>query len=246
MKSSRSSKRSHRRSNKSTSSTAPSYDITRGGAAVTLDCLVCQTNIPSTVDYVINQPCHHIICLLCTIKSQVERGCLPQICPVANCRCFTKEIEYIHCDNKGTKENTTEILRNPNIGNENYVKQHLPVHWLKQRHNNELMESSSNEGIVISCTKIQRNDEDGKFEKKTITSTFVLSHKVGTPIEVLDQDRALSEVGNIFAFLHGPIVVPSNPNNLHLPVLSPREIVEMRCHTPQLLDRAVHAMAKNC
>lgn len=68
----------------------------------------------------------------------------------------------------------TEIICNPIVHNEQDAKQHLTVHWLKEWHNNDLTESTDNKGIVISCTKIWRN-EDGKFQNKTITSTFVVN-----------------------------------------------------------------------
>jgi len=134
-----------------------------------IPCEACHQNIPPAENYIIVQPCMHILCQLCTIKSQVERGCEPHKCPVGNCNCFSTAIEFVHCGGDGTDHPT--IIANPVVGSENFIRQHLPIHWLKQQHDDALRESSNNEGIVISCTKLRRL-ANSKYEKKTITSTF--------------------------------------------------------------------------
>ena len=66
------------------------------------------------------------------------------------------------------------------------------------------------------------------------------------PAKALDPTRALVEVGNFFSFLNAPLVETSLFNDiLELPVLSPREYLEMRCRLPQqrLLDRALLALS---
>lgn len=56
-----------------------------------------------------------------------------------------------------------------------------------------------------------------------------------------DPMQALVEVGAFFAFLH-VIAKASVSHESHLPVLSPREMLKFRCHSPRLIDRAMFAM----
>ena len=84
------------------------------------------------------------------------------------------------------------------------------------------------------------------LDMKMITSTFIIRHQVGMPAKALYPTRALVEVGNFFSFLHAPLFETSLFSDiLELPVLSPREYLEMRCRLPQqwLLDRALLALS---
>lgn len=65
------------------------------------------------------------------------------------------------------------------------------------------------------------------------------------PIEVLDHANALEVIGKVFGFLyeHEPIAKMSNCFIHELPVLSPREFLELQCHEPRLLDRALFALS---
>jgi hypothetical protein len=149
-------------------------------------------------------------------------------------------LEYVRA---GARRPTTII--NGVIGDDQYIKRHLPTVWLKQQHQGEIKETPENEGVVISCSKI-RQKKNGMLDVKTITSTFVIRHQAGMPAKALDPTRALVEVGNVFSFLHAPLVETSLFNDiLELPVLSPREYLEMRCRLPQqrLLDRALLAIS---
>jgi hypothetical protein len=77
----------------------------------------------------------------------------------------------------GSSSNT---IINRVVGDDQYIKRHLPTLWLKQQHQSEITETPENEGIVISCSKI-RQKENGKLDVKTITSTFVIKHREGMP-----------------------------------------------------------------
>ena len=165
---------------------------------------------------------------------------MPHTCPVDGCNCYSRKLEYVRA---GARRPTTIINRV--IGDDQYIKRHLPTVWLKQQHQGEIKETPENEGVVISCSKI-RQKENGMLDVKTITSTFVIRHQAGMPAKALDPTRALVEVGNVFSFLHAPLVETSLFNDiLELPVLSPREYLEMRCRLPQqrLLDRALLAIS---
>ncbi len=94
------------------------------------------------------------------------------------------------------------MISNCMVGDDQYIKHHLPMLWLKQQHQSEIMEMQENKGIVISCSKICHK-ENRKLDVKMITSTFVIKHREGMPVKALDPNRALVEVGNVFSFMHG-------------------------------------------
>ena len=202
-------------------------------------CQACQSTILSIADHYAVQPCGHTLCNVCLIKSHIERGCKPHTCPIAGCHCYSTGILHLH----GGSGNESTLIRNRVVGNADYVKSHLPVTWLKEQHCNEIEASEKNEGIVLSCTKIQQST-NGKVTRNSMTSTFVLHHKgVNMPIEILDRDRALEEIGRFFGFLHEPIAQASNCLVHEQPVMSPRECLELRCDEPRLLDRALFALS---
>lgn len=171
-------------------------------------CQACNSTIPSIADHYAIQLCRHTLCHICTVKSHIERGCKPHTCPVAGCnRYLTGVILQLHGGGSGNK---STLIRNRIVGNTDYVKSHLPVTWLKERHRSEIEASEDNEGIVISCSKI-RKMKNGNVDRQSITSTFVLHHRgVNMPIEVLDHVNALEEIGKVFGFLHEPIAKTSN------------------------------------
>jgi hypothetical protein len=108
----------------------------------------------------------------------------------------------------------------------------VPVLCLKERHKDEIMASTNNQGIAISCTKAKLN-EDNKLESKTITSTFVIKTNGDGTIDVLDKERSLADIGKVFSFMHTPIAKSSHNNmsSSDIPVLSPREYLELRMNT---------------
>jgi hypothetical protein len=59
------------------------------------------------------------------------------------------------------------------VGDNQYIKRHLPTLWLKQQHQSKITKTPENEGVVISCSKIHQK-ENGKLDVKGITSTFVI------------------------------------------------------------------------
>jgi hypothetical protein len=165
---------------------------------------------------------------------------VPHTCPVDGCNCYSRKLEYVR-----TGARMPIAIINRVIGDDQYVKQHLPTVWLKQQHQTEIKETPENEGVVISCSKIWQK-RNGMLDVKTITSTFIIRHQAGMPAEALYPTRALVEVGNFFSFLHAPLVETSLFNDiLELPVLSPREYLKMRCRLPQqrFLDRALLALS---
>ena len=114
-------------------------------------CHNCEGSIPYGADLVTIQPCRHQICTYCCIVSHVERGCVPHTCPVDGCNCYSRKLEYVRA---GARMPIAIINRV--IGDDQYVKRHLPTVWLKQQHQAEIKETPENEGVVISCSKIRQ------------------------------------------------------------------------------------------
>ena len=89
----------------------------------------------------------------------------------------------------------------------------------------------SNSFSVLKVGTQERLNKNGKLSSRTVISTFVISTN-SDGMHVLDMERALKEVANVFAYMHSPIAKTSHCNNNELPVLSPREYLELRCEVP--------------
>jgi len=137
-------------------------DVDATQAIPTSTCQACYKTIPSFADRIIFQPCEHTLCSLCSYKSQIDRECLPHTCPVVNCNRFTAKSLYVH----GVGGNDPTIIDNTEIGDDQYVKNFLPVHWLRRKYESELMAYPNCEGISISCCKVRRK-VNGKLGSKT-------------------------------------------------------------------------------
>ena len=203
----------------------------------TIPCDKCRLDILHTADRVVCRPCNHTLCSACAFKTHVKRGCKPFTCPITNClQCYSTAFDYVN-------ENGRENINNPAIGYDGYIMKHLPVDHVKKCHKAQLHESG-NQAIAITVTKVAIIDGIYKIDAKT--STFVLKRQEDKPVEVVNPNAALEEVGSIFAMMYDPLVSPSR-NDWNLPVskLSPKEYLEMHCH-PQyrrLLDRALFALS---
>ena len=206
------------------------------------DMLLCQncfTGIPHTADHALIQPCEHTLCNFCSIKSLYDRGCNPHKCPVDNCGCISTRFQFV----RGQNGDSTTIY-NP------YPEEHfianVPVYRLGKQHRDLIFESEDNEGIAISCYKVRKTN-GGSLNVKHCTATFVLlnkeDEKTNEPVKVYDQTRALEEVGNVFTSMHSPIAKASMDFITDPPVLSPRELLEMRVQGPRMLDRALYAIS---
>jgi UDP-N-acetylglucosamine transferase subunit ALG13 len=127
------------------------------------------------------------------------------------------------------------------------LKNNAPVQWLVKKYRDKVVAGKQDGGyqaVALSCTKLELN-ESGKLGTKTVTSTLLLKRikvKSKTVYEVEDHMQGLIEVGDFFSFLYHPIVCTSNTLSKDLPVLSPREMLLMRCRHSRLLDRALWAL----
>ena len=203
-----------------------------------IPCDKCGLNVLHAVDLVVCKPCNHTLCGSCAFKTQVKRGCKPFTCPVANCfRCHSTAFDYV------SHENGRENIPNPAIGYDNYTMKHLPLDYVKKCHKAQLRESGS-QAIAITVTKVAIVDGNYKIDAKT--STFVIKREEGKPVEIINPNAALEEVGSIFAMMYDPLVSPSlNYWNTPVSTLSPKEYLEMHCH-PQmrrLIDRALFGLS---
>ena len=104
----------------------------------------------------------------------------------------------------------------------------------------ELKDHPENEGIVLFSGRGYQNS-DGNYETKIVSSTFVLTEMKEGKVEVLNPNRAVVEIANFFATLHRPLLKASLPLQKHLPMMSPRELLEFRCRQPFPIDRAFSA-----
>ena len=208
-----------------------------------IPCNNCGIVILSTADQVIIQPCTHTLCTFCAFNSHVQRGFVCHKCPVPGCNRPSTSFDYVHGgDGEGRVENLTKTLND----DDDYVKKVLPLEWLKKYHKQDLMEDRT--ATAITFTRAKKKG-DGILEVIAHTSTFVTESKgenKGSSLEILDPERAVTEIGNVFSLFH-QVLYATSP--LHIsdptlePVLHPREFLERRCENPLLLDVALYSMA---
>lgn len=181
-----------------------------------ISCAWCSGSIPIDKDRVKLDPCGHVLCTFCALKSHAERGCKCQKCPLASCRKPTTKNKYIFAGDGSTKALNTEV-------NDGILKDDAPMQWLIKHYGDKIRESDQHQGVVLSCSKVDLNSA-GKLRSRTVTSTIMLRrYKVKSKevYEAIDHMKALVEVGDFFAYLHHPIVCASNTLEKNLPVLSP-------------------------
>lgn len=206
-----------------------------------IQCCKCCKSIPTDVDRVKLEPCGHVLCVFCALESHSLRGCKQHKCTVSGCsNPITNHNRYIFAADGSSRVLNTTI-------DEQEMRHNTPLEWLKKTHRNEIKASGEHQAVVLYCAKVQLKEGcHDKIKTDTTTSTFVLrvtNAKGGKKsYEVINDMRALIEVGNFFSVLHHPIACASMDPEGDLPVLSPRELLEMRCFHPRLLDRALFAM----
>ena len=203
-------------------------------------CAKCDKSLPSDADHIKIHPCKHALCTVCAYRSQIDRGSKPHQCPVPSCNCYSSKSEY--CYGHPTNNNDNEMIDNVIIGDSEFVKNNLPLEYLKQRHANEIREDKQHEAIVLHCSKAKL-DGDGYLVVQSVTSTLVIKKTTKDDVAILNNNQALIEIQNFFGFLHYPIVRTSNTDETHPPVLSPRELLEMRCQRRRILDCALYALS---
>lgn len=203
-------------------------------------CAKCDKSLPSDADHIKIHPCKHALCTVCAYRSQIDRGSKPHQCPVPSCNCYSSKSEY--CYGHPTNNNDNEMIDNVIIGDNEYVKNNLPLEYLKQRHANEIREDKQHEAIVLHCSKAKL-DTEGYLVVQSVTSTLVIKKTTKDDVAILNNNQALIEIQNFFGFLHYPIVRTSNTDETHPPVLSPRELLEMRCQRRRILDCALYALS---
>ena len=84
-------------------------DDTTGDQKIIMQCDRCKSPL-SDVDYIRNNPCGHIICFLCSVKSNMNRITNPAYCQVSDChQKYTISCQYFHRGIPG------EIVKNDTI-----------------------------------------------------------------------------------------------------------------------------------
>ena len=168
-----------------------------------LQCQACGIIIPGSGDYVQNSPCSHIVCTLCVVKSNMQRGSNPACCQVESCsnRC-TQFCQYFNGGSPG------EVIRNKCAATDDYAERFLPVEFLKSNHSEEMNNSANNKEAFVLYGLWQTN----KRECKSICKSFTLEKgKNGHYFGVDQNERALSGIKSFFKFLHPIVVEPSRP-----------------------------------
>jgi len=228
----RAKRRKRREDNNECSTTTPTVTIPPRDV---IQCDCCSETIPSTADRVRISPCGHQLCTFCALQSQITRGSKPHNCPATNCNCYSTRCTYLRAD-------STDIsIDNKMIGSDKYVRDRLPFDYLIDTHRDNLR--NNNEVVVLHCTKAKLL-ESGGLKVNTVTSTLVIQRDTTNNTEVVaNHMRALVEVQNFFAFLHSPIFMTSNTDEDCPPVLSPRELLDMRCQNRRILDGALYALS---
>jgi hypothetical protein len=196
-------------------------------------CQACCKIVPPTSDHVIIQPCMHTLCNLCIIKSQVGRGWRPHKCPAKGCDCESETLEYV------SSGGGIEEICKPTID-----FRPVPALYLKEQHKDEIMAHPNNKGIAISCAKVEMN-KDGKLVSSTTTIAFIIRQNSDDTVDVLDIEKAVKDIGKVFTYMHYPLAKSSvsNMRSSDIPVLSPREYLDMRCRSPRMLDMALFALS---
>ena len=203
-------------------------------------CGNCGKVILSTADHIIIRPCAHTLCTFCAFNSHVQRGIANHTCPVTVCNRPSVSFDYVH------NGNYSESLTKTVPEDDDYVKSVFPLEWLKTHHKEEL--TAGHTATAITFTRVCRK-EDGVLRVVARTSTFVTKSKdkkKGSPLEILDPERAVKEFGTVFSLFHQLLSAtsPFHTSDPTLePVLHPREFLEMRCGNPLFLDIALFAMA---
>ncbi|KAL3774776.1 hypothetical protein ACHAWO_012213 [Cyclotella atomus] len=204
-------------------------------------CHCCGVQICNTDDRVKLMPCKHLLCTLCALESQIIRRHQCQICPVDGCDKPTTSNKYIGARDGLVRSFSTAVK-------EEDMKNDTPTEWLINHHKPEIKAADQhNQAFVMSASMAEMNEE-GELCIHTITSSFVLkvnhnkkkSDSDEVSYSVVNPMQALVEIGAFFSFLH-VITKASVSHQRHLPVLSPKELMELRCRSPRLIDRALFA-----
>jgi hypothetical protein len=125
------------------------------------------------------------------------------------------------------------------------MKNDTPTEWLINHHKPEIKATDQHNQAFVMLASMAEMNEEGELCIHTITSSFVLKvnqvKKKGDSDEVLysvvNPMQALVEIGAFFSFLH-VITKASVSHQRHLPVLSPKALMELWCRSPRLIDRA--------
>ena len=198
-------------------------------------CSSCESAIPLLKDYTKLHPCGHILCCMCTMKMQIERGCMPLCCPVDACQAkYTTSVQMC-CDG----EQVGQTIINPDVGSDTFVEQQMPLKYLTCKCLHELHEGR--QILALYYARVQPKPDVCSVVASC--KTFVVDPDGGDMLEC--NEESLKEMGQFFQLLH-PLLLPSKKqqkDEVDLPVMCPREFLDFRCSELQLLDNAMYALS---
>ena len=164
----------------------------------------------------------------------MERGIRPYCCPVRSCRgeySFTSQCKYF------VNRVPEEVMENLNEGDEDFIKDNLPIEHLLDQHGQDIRQDAEQEGVVLFCAKVSRSSR-GCPAIKSITSSFVLKHG---KYEAFN-DQVLEQIRRFFVFLYPIITLTSKPKIQDLPVMSPRVYLKYRMRAMTPIFVALHSL----
>ncbi len=200
-------------------------------------CDCCGDSIPSDGDHIQNIPCHHDVCLLCVVKSNMKRGPNPACCQVEGCQHkYTTMCQYYK------RGSPVEVIKNEEVGNDRFRNKFLPMNCLMDDHLDEMKEGNTNKDLaaVIYVGSIQK-ENNGQCRVSCFSRQIVIE-KTKDGYDYADD--TVDKVLAIFANIH-PIIVPaSKPHRTtDNPVLSAREYLEHRIMYPPLILHALFGLS---
>ena len=209
----------------------------RQGGPMLCDC--CDVSITSGDDHVQNDPCGHNVCLLCVVKSNMSRGSNPACCQVGHCQ----QNKYTTMCTYYRRGSPQEVIKNKEIGFDEFEKRYLPMKCLQDNHLAEMKEESTMKDSYAAVIFIGtiRKDKDGGIMAKSYANTFLMK-KTEDGYDYADD--TIDKIRSSFARMHPILIPPSKPpESRDNPVLTAREYLEQRILYPPLILHALYGLS---
>ena len=203
-----------------------------------LRCDSCDSTIRATADYVQNLPCNHKICTLCVVKSNMQRGSNPVCCQVESChQKYTESCQYFSAGSP------VDVIQNERVGGEGYSQQFLPMEYLKANHLHEINDKAKNNQAVVLYLGRVSKERNGEYNLGAVCNSFVLERDEKGRFKQDFGEEVLTSVRSFFARLHPILVSPSLQYDGDLPVLTPREYLELKVFSRIPFLHALHSLS---
>lgn len=203
----------------------------------------CLKQLGEEDEHFVLRPCNHILCTLCAFKSQVERCSLPQRCPV--CAGYPESCVYVGKDAR-------QEVPNKASNSIEYTRVNIPQLCVYEQHKDGLKKGDIAQAVALTINTVEIRSGDGNnryYHRDTVTSMFALrkdrdAKDKNRLLHFANPAQAFIEMQAFGAALHATVLKPSLEAEL-LPILSPRELLELRCSMEgrRVLDALLYGMA---